>query len=341
MRHYLRNQSGMILMVALWALGILVVFALYLGVGARQKIIFLSRMEKRDILSSTAESGIKKAITYLNMQDVSKGFNASMKERLMNNKKEFKNIPLDSATFDVLYSDFDKTFTKTTFRYGIMDEERKININTASQQELARLFRYVLGWEQEKAEALALSVVDWREFGDSVLNGFFSDEYYENLKYPYQPKNDNFETLDELLLVEGITQPAFDRLLSFVTIYGDGKVNVNTAPWQVFVALGLNEGVADKILSVRRGSDEKEATKDDYIFSSSEAFFSSIGKNDSLSESEGRQVASLLDRGKIGVHSRYYMIESVAELNLLPQKKGIRCVYDGASHRIVYWNEGF
>jgi len=340
MRYKLKNESGMILMIALWALGILVVFALYLGVNVRQKIIFLSRMEKRDILSLTAESGIKKAIVYLNMQDVLKRFNATTKERLMNNTKQFKDVAMDRATFDVRYKDFDKTFTKTTFRYGMMDEERKININTASQQELTRLFQYVLGWEQEKAEELALSVVDWRELGESILSGFFSDEYYKNLKHPYQPKNDNFEILDELLLVEGMTPSAFDRLLSFITIYGEGKVNINTAPWQVFVALGLNEGVADKILSVRRGPDKKEATEDDYIFSSSESFFSNIAKNDSLSESEGRQIALLLDQKKIGVSSRYYMIESQAELSLVPQKKSIRCVYDAASHKIVYWSEG-
>ncbi|MDP8265934.1 MAG: type II secretion system protein GspK [Candidatus Aceula meridiana] len=340
MRRYLRNESGMILMIALWALGLLAVFALYLGAGARQKIILLSRMENRDILSFAAESGIKKAVTYLNMQDVSRGLSATLKESLMNNKKEFKDIVLDRATFDVRYKDFDKTFTKTTFHYGMMDEERKININMASQQELARLFQYVLGWEQEKAEGLALSVVDWRELGESVLSGFFSDEYYENLKYPYQPKNDKFETLDELLLVEGVTPFAFDRLRSFITIYGEGKVNVNTAPWQVFVALGINEGVADKILSVRRGPDGKEATGDDNIFSSFESFFTSIGKDDSLSESEGRHIALLLDQGKIGIYSRYYMIESNSELSFLPQKKSIRCVYDAASHKIIYWSEG-
>ena len=54
--------------------------------------------------------------------------------------------------------------------------------------------------------------------------------------------------LDEILLVKGMNKEIYDKLINFVTIYGDGAVNINTASKEVLEALGLADSLVDKIL---------------------------------------------------------------------------------------------
>lgn len=83
--------------------------------------------------------------------------------------------------------------------YGLEDEAGKININTAPAEILAEL----PGLNSEIAHA----IVDWRDDDDDVANeGEGAEEsYYLSLSPPYIPRNAPFETLEELLLVRGIT----------------------------------------------------------------------------------------------------------------------------------------
>ncbi len=342
MKKFVFKEKGMILILALWSLSLLAFFAVYLGVGVRQKIIFLSRLETRSLLRSAARSGVKKAIMYLCAQKEKKNLALSLqgKMNLMNNKDDFEDILVGNAYFSIQYLDFDKSFTKKTIRYGMMDEESKLNINVASKQELSRLFYHVLTVKKEQADELALSVVDWRDFGDSVLDGFFSSRYYENLKHPYSTKNGPFETLDELRVVKGITSQVYDKIIPFLTIYGDGIVNINTASRPVLVSIGIDEGVVDVILSIRQGPDGQEATKDDFIFTSMQAFRNIIKTRGNFSDREMNQVFNIVEQGRLKTESAVYTIESVSRLSLKEQSLAIRCVYDTLKKKILYWSEG-
>ena len=142
-----------------------------------------------------------------------------------------------------------------------MDEESKINLNKTDQIVLTNLLIRVLALKEEEAGQLAAALLDWRQYGESEITGFFSEDYYSNLQYPYPKKSADYETLDEMLLVKGMTQQCYDKLINYVTIYGDGAVNINTASKDVLIALGLQESLVDKILSVRRGRDGLDATR--------------------------------------------------------------------------------
>jgi len=83
----------------------------------------------------------------------------------------------------------------------ILDEGAKLNLNSASPQALVDLF-VRSGVEQKDAEALADSIIDWRDPDDERhLNGAESD-YYDSLGYT--AKNGPFSTVDELLFVKGM-----------------------------------------------------------------------------------------------------------------------------------------
>jgi type II secretory pathway component PulK len=82
-------------------------------------------------------------------------------------------------------------------RFGITDEASKVNINTASEDQLRRL----PGITPE----IAAAIMDWREEGNEPRSNGAKDSYYQSLPQPYSCKKAAFDTVEELLLVKGMT----------------------------------------------------------------------------------------------------------------------------------------
>jgi len=93
--------------------------------------------------------------------------------------------------------------------------------------------------------SLVSSIIDWTDSDDEVTNLPFiqhenlgaESSYYNKPQVPYSCKNAPLDTTEELLLVKGITQEVFDRICDYVTVYGDGKININSASRQVIECL--------------------------------------------------------------------------------------------------------
>ncbi|MFA5092804.1 MAG: helix-hairpin-helix domain-containing protein [Candidatus Omnitrophota bacterium] len=117
----------------------------------------------------------------------------------------------------------------------IIDESALINLNLASAEVLARL----PGMDEDMAQAIVRS--SWRPF----------------------------RSINEVLLVEDISKEKFLLFKDYVTIFGTGRVNINTASREVLMALGLEEEVAKIILRFRREHEIKPEVKppDKGIFS--------------------------------------------------------------------------
>lgn len=93
-------------------------------------------------------------------------------------------------------------------RIGILDESAKLNLNTATAEQLLTLMRLVIENPKEiNPKHLVDAIIDWRD-ADSTLSGELPDtegEYYLKLSKPYLIKNKPYESVEELLLVKGIT----------------------------------------------------------------------------------------------------------------------------------------
>ena len=163
--------------------------------------------------------------------------------------------------------------------YQVIDEKGKININTASIDLLMGL--------PGITEQTAFSIIDWRDPDDITGSGGAEAEYYQTLDYPYKCKNKPFDLVSELLLVKGINEEIVygkddgtsslpddnmgDKLQlgikDLVTVYGDGSINLNTAPFEVISAIpGVTQEIARSIINYRSGPDQVNGTKDDIIF---------------------------------------------------------------------------
>ncbi|MBA7682622.1 hypothetical protein ES703_90974 [subsurface metagenome] len=108
---------------------------------------------------------------------------------------------------------------------------------------------------------LVPSIIDWTDSDDQVTylpfiqreNWGAESSYYSKLQVPYGCKNALLDTTEELLLVKGITQEIFDRICDYVTVYGDGKININSASRQVIECLSekMDAVLAEMIIDRR------------------------------------------------------------------------------------------
>jgi type II secretory pathway component PulK len=90
--------------------------------------------------------------------------------------------------------------------FGLADEAAKLNINTATFDQLMCL--------PYMTDDVAAAIVDWRSDPTKSTPGGAESEYYLSLEDAYYCKNDLYETVEELLLVRGVTQQF---------LYGNGQ----------------------------------------------------------------------------------------------------------------------
>ena len=139
-----------------------------------------------------------------------------------------------------------------TIRIVVEDEERKINLNglvltngNAPDDQRLAVFRRLLEI-LEIDPSLADAVVDWLDNDDTPRVGGAESAFYLSQPFPYKAKNDFLDTVYELRLVRGITPEVFETLQPFVTVHSSGKVNLNTAPKQILMALSAGQDAAEE-----------------------------------------------------------------------------------------------
>lgn len=151
----------------------------------------------------------------------------------------------------------------------ITDEDGKIHINSlvgidgnlnGGQFELwKRLLeqpRFLLN--EEEILTIIHGVKDWLD-KDGEVSGIYGAEEETYRPLGYESKDGPMDTLEEMLLVNGVTEEVFygnkDRegIHTCFTVYGDAKININTAPIPVLVALSplMNEGLAMELDAYR------------------------------------------------------------------------------------------
>jgi type II secretory pathway component PulK len=107
----------------------------------------------------------------------------------------FFEVPLGEGAFTLVHPVYDDETLKA--RWGLEDEASKVNINYAPREALLKLPRMT--------EEIADSIIDWRDQDSNPGPSGAEDQYYQGLDPAYSCKNQPFETLEELMLVRGVT----------------------------------------------------------------------------------------------------------------------------------------
>jgi hypothetical protein len=296
-------------------------------------------LDEKSKLRLIAEAGVQKAVFQVKKVQKTEESYDSLTDSWSHSPGLFNNVKSGDGSFSIFYKYMNDKLGKVETRYGVIDEESKININTADQKILRNFFKVTMGFSEVEAQELAASIVDWRD-KDSELSipiGSAEDRDYRTLAYPYEAKDNKFEVLEELFLVRGMDREIYEGIEQYVTIYGKGKVNVNTAPGSVLMALGLNRRVTDKILSFRYGQDNIIGTSDDGIFTATGSIISDLSQQTSLSESEVAELSRVVEQ-HLTVSSRYFKVRSRASLQGKKRTQEVVCIFDRKGETL-YWQE--
>lgn len=232
--------------MVLWVLTILMVIVMSFSFMTRTETLatlaFKERMEKKFL----SEAGIQRGI-----------------EEIYYMKQNAQLAQLEGS--DVWKTDgtpYHGRLGEGDYAVRITDESGKIDINTLTDTSgiILKTLLIQMGVQDENADTIVDSILDWKDADDLVrLHGAESD-YYQSLPNPYKAKNANFDTLEELLLVKGMTYEIFfgsegkKGLVDLITINSHMSIiNVNAAPKEVLMAIpGITPEIAEAIISYRQ-----------------------------------------------------------------------------------------
>ena len=333
------GKRGSILILVIWVLSILGPFAISIGYHVRQKITLSDRLNQRGWLSGLAQAGISQGVQEV-LRDENEDYD-SLLESWANNESVFYQIGSELATWTVFYDYYDDSEQAWKERYGVQDEGSKLNLNIQSAPIMARLFQIVAEVDQEAADEIAYSIVDWRDSDTFLKNPTYGGEsdYYEDLDIPYSAKDGPLEVLDELLLIRGMTPEIYSKIKDFVTVFGESGVNINTASRPVLLALGLGETTVQKIFDYRAGTDRVLGTTDDRGLHSKETIAADLGAFVPINASEAGTFERLESEGYLGVSSTHFMVRSRGEAAAKKVKLEIVAVFDREG-KIYFWEAG-
>jgi general secretion pathway protein K len=281
------RRQGSILVLVLIILSSLIVLSVGLAYRVRIDIKLAQANARRTQVYYLALGGIERIKALLNGTDLSPStigvlccFTGTAKqESLFEQIREFEAVG------------------EKVLAYSLRDEQGYLNVNKSDPA----------SWENigSIGSECRSGIVDWIDADDDTSPDGAETDFYERLDPPYISKDSPCVALKELLFVKGLTRDIYlgenlnrnslsyenkidaqlqlatnsagsnlnPGMVNLFTVYGSGKININTASGAILAALpGLDEQAANVILAYRAGPDGQSGTEDDMYFSAAEDF---------------------------------------------------------------------
>ena len=246
-KYHISSDQGIALMIVLWILTILMVIVFSFSYMARTETYSTLSFKNGTGDKFLAEAGIERGIMELFYRQFYKD----------------QTVDIDSSQrWNVDGTPYEGQLGDGFYTVRITSEQGKVDINAASEVVLKNLFLN-LGIQSEEVDTIVDSIMDWKD-PDNLrrLHGAESD-YYISLQNPYKAKDADFETVEELLLVKGMTPEILygtkDRkgAINFLTVNSQqATIDVNAAPKEVLMALpGVSPELADSIIESRQSKE--------------------------------------------------------------------------------------
>ncbi|MHB8829788.1 MAG: type II secretion system minor pseudopilin [Syntrophales bacterium] len=242
------NQRGVALIVVILMLSIIVALTIQLNRDMRSEVYEAANLSGQAQLRYVAESALYAGEAVL-----------------LNDKNQYDALTEDWANTEMFSLRAAEYFDNASFKLAIEDLGGRIQINllvngnaynVPVREMLLRLltgphFRLETGVAEEIMEAIK----DWID-ADSEVTGRGAEGAV---------KNATLDCIEELLMIKGVTRELFygsERfygLVNCLAVFGDGKININTAPGPVLRA--LSEQMTDEAVEAleRRRRDDKQS----------------------------------------------------------------------------------
>ena len=157
----------------------------------------------------------------------------------------------------------------------VSEESGKLNVNLLKEKNgklnrprIEHLLKLIDTLNQDGSDdsridySIVPSIIDWIDSDDLVTSLPFithknrgaESSHYRGLSPSYRCRNASVETVEELLPVNGMSPEALGRLRDYLTVYGDGKININSASKLILASLSeqMDTTLAQIIIERRR-----------------------------------------------------------------------------------------
>ena len=322
------SEHGIALLIVMWIVVILSTIVVSYAYQAKLEVRMMRYQMCQARARHIAKAGLSRALVYIR-EDILKDNDdfPERREPIIDVMDEDEGVIMPYDAYIEAWHANEDNYEEIEFGGGllnveVLDESARLNFNSPfvySNQDMVKALLMYLGNEEETAQAVSAAIVDWIDEDNEPSKGGegreWGDEETEDLYYnpeqgnrdieetgpQYVNKNAPLDTLEELLLIRGVTPLIFfgedangngelddneddgsenppddnedgDLLLGlrdFTTVYSNRFVNFNTAPWQVIAAILYPkyeddaDGIAEDIIDYRDGSDGEPGTDDD------------------------------------------------------------------------------
>jgi len=248
--------------MVLWVITILSVIVLEFSFGMRTEVQITQNYQEELQLYAMAQGGVQRAVLeliYKHDTQISQKRKPSPVEAI---PPEMKEWVTDGREYPLKYE-------RGSCAMRVTGEAGRININSVSEAVLRKIMTN-LGLQGEAKDIVVDSILDWRDPDDLYRANGAENDYYHSLKEPYDCKNGNLDSVEELLLVRGITpelyygRKAVNKegaekrveqigLKEIFSIYAQGEqIDINSASLPVLrVFLGVPLEVAQRMVRAR------------------------------------------------------------------------------------------
>jgi general secretion pathway protein K len=246
------NRKGFVVVVVLCMVVMLGVLLLGFNHKTRANLRAVDDFRKSEQAFNCARAGLNIAIAAIrNTGDI-------------HTNKTLLNLFSGESTFDI---------GDGKCSVAVAEENGKLNINLLKDKtgrldrsRIEQLLRLIDLMNQEHpghsdiSYGLVPSIIDWTDNDDEVTylpfikheNLGAESAYYGTLEPPYKCKNTPLDTTEELLLVKGVTSQVYERIRDYITVYGEGEININCAPKRVIESLSEKMDAALAQLLINR-----------------------------------------------------------------------------------------
>jgi len=330
MNPYAKNKKeakeGAALLVALWVLIILSLIVGSFAFEIQLEAMLVSHKRKKFRAEMMAHSGIEYARAILDKQAEAKELEI---EDMGEDQDGFMQAALHikrglSTTSSIQLGD-------GSFSVTLESAEAGRNVNLLTREEWLEILE-MANMPSTEWDSMIDCLEDWIDEGDlHQLNGAESDDpFYQDRGYPV--KNGPLDSIEELLLVKSWGEDilygkgededgdAIFGIANLLTVWGDGKVNLNTASTDVLLSYAEYEDwELESVMEARNGEDGEAGTLDDGIKNLDE-----VGA----------------DPNKFKLQSDFVKVTSVG--NMFGNQYQIECIFllQGKNSIVVYWQEG-
>jgi general secretion pathway protein K len=237
----LSNQKGIALVVTLLALVIITALVVEFSYGVYTGTSNLYNWRDSQRLSIMARSGV----------NVSGRFLSDLLNRYSYSYPGSIDLPVENP-----FEDFDGVIS-----VRLEDENSKFNVNSLVSTN--GIFNEI-SYNSFKRLLKALSLDE--KIADKVAEWIDRDSEARLSDSEAGARNSALLNIDELLLINGISKKDYDKLLPYITIYGDRNaplININSAEAPVLISLSdsMTEELANRIIQYRENTPFIESSK--------------------------------------------------------------------------------